>query len=116
MDERERRLRHNWQAFDTLENILSNSGFLQMAARSLVDAHISPNPLLNERRKDCSRQTAYEAQKPENTDSAVRSRYMKGRIRQWSSSIEGDLGLGANRCDLLRYLGEHLNRLLLVVG
>jgi hypothetical protein len=66
---------------------------------SLEDAHIRPNPLLNEGRKECGTETEYEAHKPVNVHSAVRGRWMKGRVRQWLGNIEGDLV--ADRWDLL---------------
>src|SRR5258708_18632495 len=107
------KLRDRWQAFGAFVQKQSNSRSLQRVARLLEDAHISPNPLLNERCKEGGRSTAYEAYEPEDIHSAVRRRYMKGRVRLWGSKIGWHL---AARGELLRYSIKQLNGLLLVIG
>jgi hypothetical protein len=79
-------LSDGWQAFRAFEQKLSNSCSLQRVARLLEDAHISPNPLLNQSREEGGRQTAYEANEPENIYSAVRRRWIKV-VGQWGSII-----------------------------
>jgi hypothetical protein len=75
-----------WQAFRAFEQKLSNSRSFQRVARLLEDAHISPNPLLNQRREEGGRQTAYKAHVPENIYSAVRRRRIK-LVGQWGRII-----------------------------
>jgi hypothetical protein len=69
-----------WQPFGAFEQKQSNPRSLQRVSGLLEDAHISPSPLLNQRREEGGRQTAYEANEPENIHSAVRRRCMKGRV------------------------------------
>jgi hypothetical protein len=102
-----------WQAFRAFEQKLSNSRSLQRLARLLEHAHISPNPLLNQRREEGGRQTAYEANEPENIYSAVRRRWIKV-VGQWGSKIGWDLTVHGG--ELLRYSIKHLNGLVLVKG
>ncbi len=114
MDKSEDKVRGLWQAFDAIGQKQVNPCSLQGVSGMLEGADIGPSPLLNECRKEGGRQTAYEANEPENIHSAVRSRYMKGRVRLWGSKIGWHLA--AHRGELLRYSTKHLNGLLLVIG
>ena len=46
---------HHGQVFGTFIHKHLSPSCLQRIARSLIDAHICPNPLLDERRKECGR-------------------------------------------------------------
>ncbi len=54
-----------WQALGAFQQKQSNPRSLQWVSGLLEDAHISPSPLLSQRREDGGRQTAYEANEPE---------------------------------------------------
>ena len=64
-------LRDRWQALGAFEQIQPNPRSPQRVSGLLEDAHISPSPLLDQRREEGGRQTAYEANEPVNIDPAV---------------------------------------------
>jgi len=99
VEKSEDKVRGLWQAFDAIGQKEVNPRSLQGVSGMLESADIGPSPSLNERRKEGGRKTAYEAYEPEDIHSAVRRRYMKGRVKLWGSKT--DWHLAAHRGELL---------------
>ena len=57
----------------------------------MEDMHIIANPLLNEDRNECSKETEDEGHEPENIHTDVRCRWIERRERRWWSGRDGNL-------------------------
>ena len=93
--------------------VLPKSRTLQGVIVPQEDMHIIPNPLLDECRKECYRKAEDEGHEPEQIDSDVGWRRVKGRIR-WGYSGRYR-NLWSNGGNLKRYLSEEGNILLEVI-